>query len=289
MNYCKCGCGILVNNEYAKGHARRGRTNSEQHILAIRKANTGKKRINTWNKGKSYDDMYGKEKANIIKKKLSEKHIGYKWSEKSKQKLSKIKKIQCNTLEYKTQCSERMKGHIVTEEMRKKMRLANTGKTFQHSDDAKEKIRCSSKKLWSNPQHKKMISDIFVKQYIDGKRKIPNTIRGKSGKRQDLNNIFFRSSWEANFARILNKLNLKWEYEPKRFLLNDDDKIMTYLPDFKVNECYVEIKGFIMPDKSNIKKFNLFRIQYPQFKTLFIGPTEYKSLIEKYKTEVNFE
>ena len=42
------------------------------------------------------------------------------------------------------------------------------------------------------------------------------------GKREDLNNLFVRSSWEANYARYLNWLvglgEIKsWEYEPEEF------------------------------------------------------------------------
>jgi very-short-patch-repair endonuclease len=56
-NLCKCGCGQTVNKNYAKGHW--GKIN----------------RIN-YNKGKTYEELYGVEKANSLKKLISELHKG---------------------------------------------------------------------------------------------------------------------------------------------------------------------------------------------------------------------
>lgn len=71
---------------------------------------------------------------------------------------------------------------------------------------------------------------------------------GISGFRKDLN-CFFRSRWEANFARILNFLEIKWEYEQKRFYLSG----LSYLPDFYLPDLnlFVEVKGsrFAKQDK----------------------------------------
>lgn len=63
----------------------------------------------------------------------------------------------------------------------------------------------------------------------------------KRGFREDLG-CYFRSSWEANFARYLNFIQKIWLYEPKQFVLSNG---RTYTPDFFVpNEnVYYEIKG----------------------------------------------
>ena len=76
----------------------------------------------------------------------------------------------------------------------------------------------------------------------------------KGGKRVDLNNVYFRSRWEANYARYLNflqkqKLIDKWEFEPDTFIFHEVQRgTRTYLPDFKVfigNKIeYHEIKGY---------------------------------------------
>jgi hypothetical protein len=64
---------------------------------------------------------------------------------------------------------------------------------------------------------------------------------GKFGIRKDLNQ-YFRSTWEANFARLLNYMDIKWEYEPKTLIL----KSCSYTPDFYLPELnlYIEVKGF---------------------------------------------
>jgi len=78
--------------------------------------------------------------------------------------------------------------------------------------------------------------------------------RAKRGKREDLGDIFFRSRWEANYARYLKWLLghgdiAKWEYEPQTFTFHGETRgAITYLPDFRVTEnsgkmIYHEVKG----------------------------------------------
>src|SRR3989344_860684 len=56
----------------------------------------------------------------------------------------------------------------------------------------------------------------------------------KGGFRKDLNH-YVRSSWEADFARILNLHKVKYEYEPKTFALTrSNGEISNYTPDFYV-------------------------------------------------------
>ena len=42
----------------------------------------------------------------------------------------------------------------------------------------------------------------------------------KGGIRTDLN-AYFRSTWEANYARILNYESIEWKYEAKTFQLDE--------------------------------------------------------------------
>ncbi|MFW6172463.1 MAG: hypothetical protein ACOC5T_01845 [Elusimicrobiota bacterium] len=65
--------------------------------------------------------------------------------------------------------------------------------------------------------------------------------RGRGGFRKDIN-LYVRSTWEANFARILSFCNINYEYEKKRFTLSSG---LTYSPDFycKYRDIYYEIKG----------------------------------------------
>jgi len=139
------------------------------------------------------------------------------------------------------------------------------------------------------------------------KRKMSNILKGRhssprtefkeghlpvfaiSGKRKDLNNTFFRSRWEANYARYLNFLKIKWEYEPKTFWFKKVKRgTMTYTPDFYLSaeNRFVEIKGWF--NNKTKTKLRRFKKDYPkEFKRLILvvrSPwSESKADIERMK------
>lgn len=120
-----------------------------------------------------------------------------------------------------------------------------------------------------------------------GKQPPKGAGRGKQGYRSDIGH-FVRSTWEANFARILQYKNCKYEYEPERFdiIINNNKK--TYCPDFLIdNYIYFEIVGYL--DNSHINKIVAFREKYPIYKLIVIDKKKYSKLIEKYKIFVDFE
>ena len=108
----------------------------------------------------------------------------------------------------------------------------------------------------------------------------------KGGKRKDLNNVYFRSSWEANYARILNhlvdgKLIKGWEFEPDLFDFGDE----RYLPDFKITNAhgdtaYHEVKGWM--DETSKRKLTKMRKFYPDVPVVLIDSDEYKILENTY-------
>jgi len=115
--------------------------------------------------------------------------------------------------------------------------------------------------------------------------------RTKSGKRADLDNKFFRSSWEANYARYLNHVGIKWEYEKKRFWF---DAIKTgtrsYVPDFYLTDLdiWVEIKGWMdAQSKTRLKRFAKF---YPKEskKLSLIQSPEYNKIKKDYSSVIKF-
>jgi hypothetical protein len=110
--------------------------------------------------------------------------------------------------------------------------------------------------------------------------------RSKYGKRADLENRFFRSSWEANYARYLNWMLGRgeihsWAYEAKTFYFKNDG-IRSYLPDFEIIDQagsqprYVEIKGWM--DCKSVKKLELMGTHYPEIRLEIIGEKEYRQL-----------
>ena len=113
-----------------------------------------------------------------------------------------------------------------------------------------------------------------------------NRIRYKGGKREDLDNIYLRSGTEANFARYLKFLKVKFQYESRTFLfpkIRRDN--ISYTPDFYLpkEDRWVEVKGYFDPSsKTKLKRFKKY---YPeQFEKLTVVVqdewSESKSAIE---------
>ncbi len=86
-------------------------------------------------------------------------------------------------------------------------------------------------------------------------------------------NIFFRSSWEVNYAcsmELLKKAQqiLDWEYEPKTFWFEDIKRgVRSYKPDFKITKLdgthyWVEVKGYL--DSKSKTKLKRFKKYYPE-------------------------
>lgn len=111
--------------------------------------------------------------------------------------------------------------------------------------------------------------------------------RTKSGKRADLDNRFFRSSWEANYARYLNWLIAQgeikaWEFECQTFVFHGVTRgVLTYTPDFKVyandgSYEWHEVKGWMdAKSKAKLKRMAQF---YPAEKVIVIGAKEYAAI-----------
>jgi len=104
--------------------------------------------------------------------------------------------------------------------------------------------------------------------------------RCKGGKRGDLGNIYFRSRYEANYARYLsfiikNNCDIKrWEFEPETFEFSKIKKgTRFYTPDFKIyfkdgHVEYHEVKGWDYPKGKTARK--RFAKYYPHLKLILI-------------------
>lgn len=125
------------------------------------------------------------------------------------------------------------------------------------------------------------------------------TKRGRMGKRADIDNMFFRSSWEANYARYLNWLKSigdiqGWEYESETFeFMGIKRGTRFYTPDFKVTEKdgtikRYEIKGY-MDDRSQTK-LKRMKKYYPEIEIILIDKDAYYALAKDIKNLiVNWE
>jgi len=109
--------------------------------------------------------------------------------------------------------------------------------------------------------------------------------RCRGGYREDLNR-YFRSSWEANVARYLNFLHIKWEYEPKRFHFTEiESGVLSYMPDFYLPELdiWIEVKGWL--DENSKKRFEYFEKYYPKEdkKLMIIDSKKYYEMVKDFK------
>lgn len=118
----------------------------------------------------------------------------------------------------------------------------------------------------------------------------------RGGKRPDLDNRYFRSAWEANWARYLNWLVdigeiLAWEYEPDTFEFTKIKRgTRFYTPDFKVKEkngsiIYYEIKGYM--DKKSQTQLKRMRKYYSQITIKVIDSEAYYAVARSVKTFIS--
>jgi len=124
----------------------------------------------------------------------------------------------------------------------------------------------------------KITNKINRKEYLEMiKPKKNSTTRWHSGKRLDLDNIFFRSKQEANYARFLTYLKIPFIYEKECFSFPLTKGCTSYTPDFYLSKSdkYVEFKGWLSP--KSITKLKRFKKYYPKhFSKLHVILQDYK-------------
>lgn len=111
--------------------------------------------------------------------------------------------------------------------------------------------------------------------------------RAARGRREDLGDTFFRSRWEANYARFLNLLAARgeidrWEYEPDTFWFEKIKRgVRSYTPDFKVwlhdgSFYYVEVKGWM--DAKSKTKLRRMKKYHPKVDLRLVDAKAYREL-----------
>lgn len=109
----------------------------------------------------------------------------------------------------------------------------------------------------------------------------------KGGRRADLGGLYFRSSWEANYARYLNFLRKSgetfgWSFEHDTFEFNKIKKgTRFYTPDFKLTYEdgsieYHEVKGWDYPRGRTARK--RFAKYFPHLKLVLIDSEWFKAI-----------
>ena len=166
---------------------------------------------------------------------------------------------------------------------------------LKHSDEAKAVIGEKSKLAWLtaktfgigrySEEARQKSSDRMSERMNSRPNENPYS-RAKGGVRPDIGPMYFRSKWEANYARYLMWLQARgdidgWEYEPQTFWFEAIKRgVRSYKPDFLVKEkgteYFVEVKGWLDP-KSKTKLARMKRY-YPTVKVKLFGERDYASL-----------
>lgn len=164
----------------------------------------------------------------------------------------------------------------------------------QHSNEMCIATSKRMRRAWNDPDNifnsdesRQKKSDNMTRFRATHKQTNPYS-RTRGGKREDLNDTYFRSAWEANFARYLNFLVdngdiMRWEYEVDTFEFSEIKRgTRSYTPDFKVFESedaepyYYEVKGWMdAKSKTRLKRMAKY---YPNVRVIVFGQKEYTSL-----------
>lgn len=162
-----------------------------------------------------------------------------------------------------------------------------------HTQETKEILSTKSKSMWAKMPDSKR-DEYSKRASINGRKTSPINREGASwkagwreigGKRK-----YFRSRWEANYARYLEWLKINgeiidWLHEPTTFwFIGIKRGCMSYLPDFEVTEMngdivYHEVKGW-MDDRSKTKIQRMGKY-HPNIKLIIIDKKVYMDIKNK--------
>lgn len=114
----------------------------------------------------------------------------------------------------------------------------------------------------NNIRNKAMEKELLENDEVTQRKKGNAYQYTKTGYRKDID-LNVRSSWEANFVRILQLYKIEFQFEPTVFPFPIKRGTKGYTPDFLLNRNneWVEIKGYL-DDKSKVK-LKRFKRYYP--------------------------
>lgn len=154
-----------------------------------------------------------------------------------------------------------------------------------HTEKTKDRLSDTSSELWHGPSG--LTADQKIMRISQQKVSWKQGWRVIGGVRK-----YYRSRWEANYARYLEWLKgrgeiVDWKHEPKTFWFEAIRRgHRSYLPDFAVTERsgrvdYHEVKGWM--DAGSKTKLSRMAKYYPEIKIVLIQAKEYKSIASQMK------
>ena len=185
----------------------------------------------------------------------------------NKEKVGNAISIRNKSIEQKHAVSNFQKGISKTEEHKQKLREAKANEDQEH----RKEINGNNRR--GKPQPETALGKNH--QRIHG---------AKAGCREDLNQ-YFRSTWEANMARIFNYLNIPYEFEPKKFNMIDKNGLpFGYTPDFKIKNKYIEVKGYW--HAGDKEKIGYLKQYFPHIRLHIIDKSKYLQYKNKFSERI---
>ena len=105
--------------------------------------------------------------------------------------------------------------------------------------------------------------------------------------------VSFSHPSEAEFARILDFYQIAWEYEPKTFVLQQNDQghvVEAFSPDFYLPEQDLYIELTTMEQRLITKKhrkLRRLRELYPDINIKLLNRSDFKQMMLKYELDDN--
>ncbi len=163
---------------------------------------------------------------------------------------------------------------------------------MKHSEETKARMSEAARRAWADPTSKlnseanrQRRSDALLSRLVSGEMR-PKYSRCRGGRREDIGGMYFRSRWEANYARFLN-VNLEsgmiqaWEYEPRTFVFESIKRgTRAYTPDFRVTLAsgeveWHEVKGWM--DQKSQTRLRRMAKYYPEEKIVVVDGKWFRS------------
>lgn len=161
---------------------------------------------------------------------------------------------------------------------RKQLQTRSTSLAFTVTRLKKISKSLKGRRSW-NTGHTKETHPSLAKMSKTSMGKVPNWKKygkyyiGKRGK------VWMRSTWEIALAEWYDFHGVKWQYEPKYFVVGKGTwRGETYTPDFYLpkEKQYVEVKGYL--NKSNARKMEAFKTKYPEIKLVMFRKAELQAM-----------
>ena len=138
----------------------------------------------------------------------------------------------------------------------------------------------------NNIRNKSINSEVIENDGVIARKKGNAYQYTRTGYRKDIE-LNVRSSWEANFVRVLNIYKIDFKFEPTVFPFPIKRGTRAYTPDFFLtrNNEWIEIKGYL-DDKSKIK-LKRFKRYYPdEFANLTCVISKYSNEAKNFMAEI---